>query len=299
MEIARAKGESVMKIVIPALLGLALAAWPGLAQDPVAVQLQKGIFAQQTTGDLDAAIQIFRQIVASNPAERIYAAQAQMHLAQSLLAKGDLNGAAQEFNNLAANYSEFKDVVAGMAKQMAGIGHGRVFSKGTVTLADGQPDRYQHRLSGVALTAPADWRLEGDGDSSGGGEIVMFSSSKMNTDVLAVWMKPATGDPGDIAGQLRSAPVNKLKDRTDFDGWTVRPESIQMRTVAGQQALSAVADYNEYTARTKPQPVKMAEYLIWVRSAKTHALLFGRARLEDLPTLQAGLDQLAATSVIP
>ncbi|HKE22206.1 MAG TPA: hypothetical protein VKB88_07425 [Bryobacteraceae bacterium] len=305
-----------------AAVGLALATWPAAAQESAAVQLQKGIFAQQTTGDLDAAIQIFRQIIASNPVERVYAAQAQMHLAQALLQKGDLNGAATEFNVLAANYSEFHDAVAAMAGRMAGVEHGRTFSSGTATLSQGEPERYQNSRTGVTFTMPSGWRLEGDGASSSDGEIVMFSTTSVHTDLVAAWMKPRNNDAGQIPGLLRGDLNRKHLDRTDFGEWTIRPESVQTRTVAGQQALSAVADYAVYnmsiqadsikwegrtmtavnpkaSSPTKPEATRMVEYLIWVRTPKTHVQFFGRAKLEDLAALESGMDQLAANTVIP
>ena len=308
------------RTIATAAFGLALAVWPAAAQESAAVQLQKGIFAQQTTGDLEAAIQIFRQIIASNPVERVYAAQAQLHLAQSLLQKGDLNGAATEFNVLAANYSEFHEAVAAMSKQLAGVQQGPTFSKGTATLAQDQPDRYQNKLTGVSFTAPPGWKIEGDSESSDNGEIVMFSNSSLHTDLVAAWMKPRNNDASQIPGLLRGDLARKHLDRDD--SWTVRPQSVQVRTVAGQQALSAVADYIEYdvpiqadsiqinghtmvavnpraTTTANPQPTKMVEYLIWIRTPKTHVQFFGRAKLEDLAALQAGMDQLAANTVLP
>lgn len=304
------------------MAAMILGAMPGVAQETAAVQLEKGIYAQQTAGDLDKAIQIFRQIVASNPIERVYAAQAQMHLAQALLQKGDLNGAATEYNVLAANYSEFHEAVASMASQMAGVEHGPTFSKGTATLAPGQPDRYQNQLTGVSFTMPSGWKLEGDAGSSSDGDIVMFSTTALNTDTVAAWMKPRNNDASQIPGLLRGDLNRKHLDRTDFESWTVRPESVQTRTVAGQQALSAVADYTAYNvpiqadsirvqgktvvavnprtmATIIPETTKMAEYLIWVRTPKTHVQFFGRAKVEDLPALENAMDQLANSTVIP
>src|SRR5208283_4035047 len=154
-----------------AALALAALALPGSTQS-VAQQLQEGVYAQQVVGDLDGAIRIYRQIIASNPAKRVYAAQAQMHLAQALLQKGDLAGAAQEFTTLSANYSEFRDAIASMAGNVAGgmaanvagnvaagvaaglagsmtlPGNAIVFSLGTAMLADGQRDRYIHKATG-------------------------------------------------------------------------------------------------------------------------------------------------------
>jgi len=311
--------------------------------------LQKGIYAQQTTGDLDGAIRIYRQIIASNPAQGIYGAQAQMHLAQALLQKGDLTGAAQEFTTLSANYSEFHDMIASMAGHMAGVEHGRLFTLGTATPPEGEPYQYKHYLTGVELNAPAGWKIEGDTDSSGGGEMVTFSSSNLKSDTLAVWLKPsAGGNSADIARQLRASLDRKGQDRDGFEGWKVRLESVKMQTLAGHQALSAIADYSETSGRvlllappadsaglvavpvgggtaattvqsrhiavdggniltTLPAVVttfpnasdKMVEYMIWVRSPKTQAFFFGRANAIDLAALESGLDQLAATAVIP
>ncbi len=295
-------------------LGAALSALPLPAQS-AGEQLQKGIYAQETAGDLDGAIRIYRQVIASNPAQRVFAAQAQMHLAQALLQKGDLAGAAQEFNTLAATYPEFHDLIADMAGRMQASGRARVFSLGTAYLSQGDPDHYRHNRTGVELTAPAEWSLEGDNESSGGGEMVRFSSSNIQTDTLAVWMRPASVPEADIPGMLRDGLARKAQDRTGFAGWKVRPESIQVRVVGGQQALSAIADYNETAVSAGSLTLngniltigknasisseKMVEYLILVRSPKTYVFLFGRAQAADLAALQAGMDELAASAVIP
>src|SRR5262245_14387569 len=92
----------------------ALAAVPGLAQTATEL-LQKGIFAQETEGNLDNAILIYRQIVNSAPAQRDIAAQAQYRLAQALLQKGDLTNAATEFSKLARDYSDYKNLISNMA----------------------------------------------------------------------------------------------------------------------------------------------------------------------------------------
>ena len=64
-----------------AMLGFAaLAAIPRLAQTAAGF-LQKGIYAQQTEGNLDNAILIYRQIVNSAPSQRDLAAEAQHRLA--------------------------------------------------------------------------------------------------------------------------------------------------------------------------------------------------------------------------
>jgi hypothetical protein len=83
--------------------------------------LQKGIYDQETAGDLDGAIAIYHQIVNSGSSPRDVAAQAQYRLAQSLLQKGDLPNGAQEFSNLARNYADYGKLVSNLATQARGF----------------------------------------------------------------------------------------------------------------------------------------------------------------------------------
>src|ERR1039457_1855557 len=59
--------------------------------------LQKGIHAQETVGDVDGAIQIFRQVAASPTANKVLAAQAQYQLVVCMLQKGDRAAARSPF----------------------------------------------------------------------------------------------------------------------------------------------------------------------------------------------------------
>src|SRR5580658_2222335 len=110
------------KILAIVILGSALAA----AQNPTQTQataaelLQKGIYTQETAGDLDGAIQIYRQIVGSSPAQHEIAAEAQYRLAQALVRKGDLTGAALEFQKLARDYSEYQALISRLSTPPTG-----------------------------------------------------------------------------------------------------------------------------------------------------------------------------------
>jgi tetratricopeptide (TPR) repeat protein len=104
------------RIISTAIATAILATVPGFAQT-AAELLQEGIYAQETEGKLDDAIQIYRQIVNSAPNPREIGAQAQYRLAQALLQKGDTNGAAQEFSRLARDYSEYSGVISQLARQ--------------------------------------------------------------------------------------------------------------------------------------------------------------------------------------
>jgi TonB family protein len=93
-----------------------------------AEQMQKGIYTQETAGDLDGAIAIYRQIVNSGNSPRDLAAEAQYRLAQSLLQKGDLSNAAQEFEKLARSYADYGGLVSSLASTA------RVYTPNSITI---------------------------------------------------------------------------------------------------------------------------------------------------------------------
>jgi TolA-binding protein len=112
------------KSVAAAIASLMLAAIPTAAQT-TAELLQKGIYAQETEGNLDNAILIYRQIVNSAPSQRDLAAQAQYRLAQALLQKGDLTTASKEFERLARDYADQSNLVSSLAAQLRPVPGGR------------------------------------------------------------------------------------------------------------------------------------------------------------------------------
>jgi hypothetical protein len=94
----------VAAVVVVLLIGA-----PANAQS-AADLLQKGIHAQETVGDVDSAIQIFRQVAASPAANKVLAAQAQYQLVVCMLQKGDRAAARKELDLLARNFSDQPDL---------------------------------------------------------------------------------------------------------------------------------------------------------------------------------------------
>lgn len=84
------------------------------AQSP-AEQLQKGIFAQESRGNLDAAIDTFRQLANSSLTPRDIAAQAQYRLTQALIAKGELSAATREMERLEKDFPEQRQLIGSLA----------------------------------------------------------------------------------------------------------------------------------------------------------------------------------------
>ena len=79
--------------------------------------LQKGIYTQETVGDIDAAIRIYQQVVALGSDARAQAAQAQYRLGLCLARKGSTAEAAKAFDKLIADYPEQKELVAAARQQ--------------------------------------------------------------------------------------------------------------------------------------------------------------------------------------
>jgi hypothetical protein len=102
-----------------AVMGVLLLAGSANAQS-AADLLQKGIHAQETVGDLDGAIQIFRQVVASPGSNKQLAAQAQYQLVLCLLQKGDRPGAGQELQLLEKNFADQPDLIEKARKLIPG-----------------------------------------------------------------------------------------------------------------------------------------------------------------------------------
>lgn len=252
------------------------------AQTP-AEQLEKGIFAQETEGDLDAALQIYRQLTAAAPAQSAVGAQAQFRIAGILLQKGDLSGAATEFTVLATRYSEHQALIAKMAKR---IGHSSNQSAGTV-----QDGRYRNRRTGVEVLIAAPWKLAYDGPSSDNGD--MLSVSDGSPTEFSVWMRPETSTPSEIPNKLQASPAAKVKMNGDLPGFSFRPESIQTRIIGGQQALTAIADYNS-------DGQKFAAIYTWIFTSRNHVAFISRGiPASDLPGVQIRFDQFVASTMVP
>jgi hypothetical protein len=94
-----------------AFFSVTLVAAPAPAQSSADL-LQKGIYAEDTAGDLDTAIKLYRQVAGNSSEPKATAAQAQLHLGQALLKKGDKEGATKAFEQVVHEYPDQKELVA-------------------------------------------------------------------------------------------------------------------------------------------------------------------------------------------
>jgi hypothetical protein len=271
-------------------LVLSFSAASGLAQ-PVAQLLEKGIYYQETAGDYDAAIQIYRQIVTSS-SDRTIAAQAQFRLTETLLAKADLTAAGEEFAKLARDFADSRPLVSVMAARIHALGENGV----PQILGTFRNGRYHHNLTGTELTVPPDWQFRSQkGQPDGGDRIDLADSNGRGTAFF--WVRQVDTPTEQIAERLRARLDSKLKnqrqDSGEMRGFQLRPGGPQPGLAGGYQTLSAVGDYMD------PNGEKMTEYQIFFQSAKTAAFISGRAKFTDFAALQGRFEQMANSVVMP
>jgi hypothetical protein len=106
---------SFMRMALATILSLSLAAatW---AQAPSEL-LEKGIYAEETQGDLAAAIKIYERISGTADAERATVAQALFRLGMCYLKSGRKAEATAAFQKLAKDYADQKALVAKIPAQ--------------------------------------------------------------------------------------------------------------------------------------------------------------------------------------
>lgn len=85
--------------------------------------LEKGIFTEETVGDLDAAIKIYEQIVVEATKNRSYAAQAQYRVGMCYLKKGRKQEAVTAFRKLIDQFPKQKELVAQAHTRLSALGH--------------------------------------------------------------------------------------------------------------------------------------------------------------------------------
>jgi hypothetical protein len=103
-------------------------------------------------------------------------------------------------------------------------------------------------------------------------------------------MRPLLVTADDIPAGLRRIMEQKPSMRPQ--GWKIRPESVHDRALSGHLGLSAVADYEQ-------GGTPMVEYDFWVLSGKTHVFFFGQAQEDKLEALQADIETMTRSALIP
>jgi hypothetical protein len=87
------------------ILAVFVSAFFSIAEEPLSVQLERGIYLEETKGDLDAPIGVYQKILEKAEADRTSAAQAQYRLGMCYLKKGKKEDASV-FKDFATRFPE-------------------------------------------------------------------------------------------------------------------------------------------------------------------------------------------------
>jgi len=107
----------LLAMVIVLVIALGITA-PAAAQS-AAELLEKGIYTEQTVGDLTAAIEIYTQVVENDKANRSYVAQAQYRLGMCYLKRGSDAEARVALDKLIREFPEQEQLVARARERLA------------------------------------------------------------------------------------------------------------------------------------------------------------------------------------
>ncbi|HOW73609.1 MAG TPA: HEAT repeat domain-containing protein [Phycisphaerae bacterium] len=92
---------------------------PAAAAESVSVLLEKAVYAEETKGDVEEAIRLYKQIVEADKADRPYAAQAMFRLAECYLKQNKPAEATAAFQTLVRRFPGQKEWVEKAEKRLA------------------------------------------------------------------------------------------------------------------------------------------------------------------------------------
>jgi Tol biopolymer transport system component len=110
------------RTLIQAVLAMALATSPIAHAQSTSELLEKGLYTEDTVGELDAAIKIYQRIVAGAEKNRSYAARAQYRLGMCYLKKGKKREAVIAFRKLIDQFPKQTKPVARAKARLSAMG---------------------------------------------------------------------------------------------------------------------------------------------------------------------------------
>ena len=99
-------------VVFMVVLAGAMATGPVMLASSASELLEKGIYTEETVGNLDEAISIYEKVVAEGKSSHALAAEAQYRLGQCLLKKGKKAEATAAFEKVINDFGDQKELVA-------------------------------------------------------------------------------------------------------------------------------------------------------------------------------------------
>jgi tetratricopeptide (TPR) repeat protein len=224
------------------------------AQD-VTVQMQRALYLEQTAGDLDGAIQIYREIL-THGADAAYEAEAQFRLGTCLLKTGNKAMAARTFQQLIQMHPEAAKLVA----------------QATTHFVDSDV--------GYSFTVPLGWSVTSRPPRQGPGSCAELEDPEGQGFDVTICAKPEAISRGNIDARMAKGEANYLQDQlTRFPDFTLRSSPVA-GTLAGQHTLTLIADYTSGSRR-------LTAWTTWVESEATRSSIAVRVPRPQLAEFRA------------
>jgi hypothetical protein len=117
--------------------------------------LEKGVYSEESKGDLDAAMQLYQQVIKESKDQQSVAAQAQYRLAVCYYKKKDYQKSNEAFEKLVKDYPDQKELVAKATEYLSGAS-----SFLPAPWVDGETMRYDLKMAGGVRIGVATYAVE-------------------------------------------------------------------------------------------------------------------------------------------
>ncbi len=266
-----------LRFVTVAMLAFSLLVTGGSAQT-AAELLQKGIYTQETAGDLDAAIQIYRQVISSAGNQRALAAQAQYRLAQCLRQKSAAADAAREFKKVIEGYPEERELVERARESI-------------LPLANYLDEDFRDPVLGLSFTS-SDWPVSQSTRITGGnGEVQIGLWSKYDPPRF-----PYRADYPSVKARRSKMPSVQAYFEEHQRSIRLALRVVSTRELNGYQVLS-------YVSNVTPNSLNNDAPSVWcgvmIESGKTEVHIMALVPATELERNQAIIERIAESMRMP
>ena len=155
----------------------------------------------------------------------------------------------------------------------------------------GQVRNGRYQDAGVEFDLPAGWSVRGRRPSIDGGDLVVLTNTQLANVTAAVYVSRHKISSAEIPSELQHLIAKISAQRSDLAHYAIRAESVRATWIGGQQALSAVAHY-ENGGQT------MSEILTWIVTERAEVVFFARTTPDNLPDLRSWFDRLVYTALV-
>jgi len=134
--------SQLVKTMLVALVGIAVLVNLAAGAELPSVMLQKGIYQEDTVGDLETAMTIYREIIQADDARRAHVARAIYRLGNCYAKKGDQDKAAELYAKVIRQFPERKSIVSKAKRALKKIRPQAAVDNGTPLVVSTNPAVY-------------------------------------------------------------------------------------------------------------------------------------------------------------